>query len=90
MRWWRRFQTWRVMRKQPRLVRVHMHGDDPSITGFLLGRWDGHYVLALSKMHPEPADGSFEIPAPVKLEGEISVPVGNVYIVQALVGVAGS
>lgn len=78
---WRRFQTWRMLRKQPKLVRVHMHGDDPSVTGFLLGRWGGHYVLALAKLHQD-------VDTTVPLEGEISIPEANVYIVQALAGVA--
>lgn len=77
--WWRRFTRW-ALRRQPRLVRIHMHGDDPSITGFLLGRWGGHYVLAIAKLHET-------VETAVPLDGEISVPVANVYIVQRLVGV---
>lgn len=81
MSWWRRLVTWWTLRRQPPLVRVHMKGDDPSITGFLLGRRDGHYVLGLAKLHQ---DTDTEVP----LEGETLVPCGNVFIIQRLVAVA--
>lgn len=77
--WLSRLISW-LFRRPPRLVRVHMKGEEPSITGFLRGRYDGHYVLLVAKLHES-------IDSTIPLEGIIEIPVGNVLFMQALVAV---
>lgn len=79
MPWYRRFTRW-LLRRQPRLVCIHMKAGEASVTGYLVGRWSGHYVLELAKLL-ETEKSSVPM-------GHVEIPVGNVFCVQALVAAA--
>jgi hypothetical protein len=76
--WLGRLLAWALRRR--RMVRVHLKGDAPSISGFYRGRWDGHYVLDVAKLHVSTTQTEL-------LEGRVSIPVGNVLFVQDVVAV---
>jgi len=66
---------WRL--RGPRLVRLHLEGNQPSVEGLLLGRWGGHYVLREAKI----VQGE---QASVPVEGSVEVPEGRVLFAQVL------
>jgi hypothetical protein len=79
-RWLGRLIAWATRRR--RMVRVHFKpgiGDAPSISGYLRGRWGGHYVIELAKLHE-----SVDLAVPV---GAIEIPVANVLFLQVLTAV---
>lgn len=82
MGWFRRFTRW-ALRRQPRMVCIHMKAGEPSVTGFLIGRWSGCYVLAIARVLDEKTGAPSD-----PLEGQFAIPAGNVFAVQHLVAVA--
>ena len=64
-----------------RKVRLHLEDkpgiSNPSLEGFLIGRWAGHYILAVPKLVHGEAQS-------VALEGMIEVPIERVVFVQVL------
>lgn len=82
MPWYRRFTRW-MLRRQPRPVQVLMLSGEPTVEGFLIGRWAGCYVVAL----PQILDEKTGEPSDV-LAGELAIPAGNVFAVLRLTVVA--
>jgi len=78
--WLGRFTAWLFRRR--RMVRVHLKGDAPSISGFYRGRWGGHYVLDIAKLHES-------VTSTVPLEGRVSIPIANVLFLQDVLAVEG-
>jgi hypothetical protein len=58
-----------------RRVRLHFLDDAPTLEGFLVGRYGGHYVVELPKLLEQKG-------RTVALSGHIEVPAERVFFVQ--------